>query len=84
MTASAKTDAFQMRAEFNAWVRDQGCDTDGAWSAWQGAWHRRGALLKATRRPALAKGELPTTGRDDGCEAGMLVSNAPNEKKDSQ
>jgi hypothetical protein len=27
-----------MRAAFNAWVQDCGCDTDGAWSAWQGAW----------------------------------------------
>lgn len=24
------------RANFQAWVKDQGCDTDGAWSAWQG------------------------------------------------
>ena len=27
-----------MRAAFMAWVEDQGCDTDGAWSAWQGCW----------------------------------------------
>jgi hypothetical protein len=34
--APAPTD---MRAEFQAWVQDQGCDTDGAWSAWQGCWN---------------------------------------------
>jgi hypothetical protein len=28
-----------MRAEFMAWAQDQGCDTDGAWSAWQGCWN---------------------------------------------
>lgn len=28
-----------MRAEFHAWVKDRGCDTDGAWSAWQGCWN---------------------------------------------
>jgi hypothetical protein len=27
-----------MRDEFNSWVRDRGCDTDGAWSAWQACW----------------------------------------------
>ncbi len=27
-----------MRAEFNLWALHQGCDTDGAWSAWQAAW----------------------------------------------
>jgi hypothetical protein len=30
-----------MRAEFKAWVESQGCDTDGAWSAWQAAWNLR-------------------------------------------
>lgn len=37
-----------MRAEFNAWVESQGCDTDGAWSAWQGCWnllHTPGATV---------------------------------------
>jgi hypothetical protein len=34
-------DAELMRAEFWAWVDEQGCDTDGAWSAWQGAWDFR-------------------------------------------
>lgn len=28
-----------MRAEFEAWARDRGCDTDGSWSAWQGCWN---------------------------------------------
>jgi hypothetical protein len=28
----------RMRAAFMAWVQDQGCDTDGAWSAWQACW----------------------------------------------
>lgn len=42
-TAGAKCEAMtnpppQMRAEFQAWVRDRGCDTGGAWSAWQGCW----------------------------------------------
>jgi hypothetical protein len=31
----------QMRAEFEAWVQDRGCDTDGAWSAWQACWNLR-------------------------------------------
>ena len=30
--------AHGMRAAFMAWVKDRGCDTDGAWSAWQGCW----------------------------------------------
>jgi len=30
-----------MRKEFLAWVKDRGCDTDGAWSAWQAAWNLR-------------------------------------------
>jgi hypothetical protein len=29
----------QMRADFEAWVQDRGCDTDGAWSAWQACWN---------------------------------------------
>lgn len=32
------TDDKEMRAAFWAWVEDQGCDSDGAWSAWQGAY----------------------------------------------
>lgn len=39
--------ADPMRSEFYAWVRDQGCDTDGAWSAWQAAWNHRGSLAPA-------------------------------------
>lgn len=38
---AARAAAADMRAEFEAWVRDRGCDTDGAWSAWQAAWNRR-------------------------------------------
>lgn len=57
--------AEQMRAEFYAWVRDQGCDTDGAWSAWQGCWNRwadeveaAAAMLDANNsglKPGLAR-----------------------------
>jgi hypothetical protein len=36
--AAASVQPVAMRDEFNAWVRDRGCDTDGAWSAWQGCW----------------------------------------------
>jgi hypothetical protein len=39
----------KMRAEFKAWAQDQGCDTDGAWSAWQGAWNRHQSLTDAAR-----------------------------------
>lgn len=53
----------RMRAEFFAWVRDQGCDTDGAWSAWQGAWDYREAerkkllaVVKAAKYVALSNG----------------------------
>ena len=35
------SEAQRMRDEFQAWVRDRGCDTDGAWSAWQAAWNLR-------------------------------------------
>jgi hypothetical protein len=38
------SEAEKMRAEFWAWVNDCGCDTDGAWSAWQAAWNRRPAF----------------------------------------
>jgi hypothetical protein len=38
-TAVSEEGAERMRAEFMAWVRDRGCDTDGAWSAWQGCWN---------------------------------------------
>jgi hypothetical protein len=31
----------EMRAEYWEWVQDRGCDTDGAWSAWQGAWNHQ-------------------------------------------
>lgn len=41
--ASSPEQAGQMRDEFNAWVQDRGCDTDGAWSAWQAAWSLRAA-----------------------------------------
>ena len=43
LSGKVDTAAMEMRAEFFAWVRDQGCDTDGAWSAWQGCWNRRAA-----------------------------------------
>lgn len=33
------SDLQECRTAFYAWVRDQGCDTDGAWSAWQGCWN---------------------------------------------
>lgn len=39
----------QMRAEFMAWVRDRGCDTDGAWSAWQAASAGKAVLVEALR-----------------------------------
>lgn len=39
--ATGATDAKLMRKEFLAWVKDRGCDTDGAWSAWQAAWNLR-------------------------------------------
>lgn len=42
MSTPTKAQALeQCRAEFMAWVADCGCDTDGAWSAWQAAWNRR-------------------------------------------
>lgn len=44
--------AKQMRAEFKAWVQECGCDTDGAWSAWQAAWNRRAALSLPAGEPA--------------------------------
>lgn len=44
---SAPSAPDKMRAEFWAWVREQGCDTDGAWSAWQGCWN----LLTAAGAP---------------------------------
>jgi hypothetical protein len=43
-------DAAKMRAEFMAWVQDQGCDTDGAWSAWQAAWRRPTIKLPSDER----------------------------------
>jgi hypothetical protein len=41
LSKQPRADAEQMRAEFWEWVDEQGCDTDGAWSAWQAAWDRR-------------------------------------------
>lgn len=38
-----------MRAEFLSWVRERGCDTDGAWSAWQGCWN----LFAAQKLPGI-------------------------------
>jgi hypothetical protein len=43
------SEAEKMRAEFWAWVEEQGCDTDGAWSAWQAAWNRRWARIENLR-----------------------------------
>jgi len=40
-----------MRAEFEAWVKDCGCDTDGAWSAWCAAWNRRAAAVPPAPTP---------------------------------
>lgn len=38
--------ADQVREAFMDWVQDRGCDTDGAWSAWQAAWRTgRNALV---------------------------------------
>jgi hypothetical protein len=37
------------RAEFMEWVKDRGCDTDGAWSAWQAASSGRSELLEALK-----------------------------------
>lgn len=44
-----KGEAVDMRAAFWAWVDEQGCDTDGAWSAWQGAWNLRAAPVGKAR-----------------------------------
>lgn len=41
-----------MRAEFMAWVESQGCDTDGAWSAWQGCWNLLHGSVSAVLIPA--------------------------------
>lgn len=37
--ASSGPDDLDMRAAFWEWVEDRGCDSDGAWSAWQGCWN---------------------------------------------
>jgi hypothetical protein len=48
-------DADEMRAAFWAWVEEQGCDTDGAWSAWQAAWDLRYRQGFAAGMEAAAK-----------------------------
>jgi hypothetical protein len=55
-----------MRAEFMAWVESQGCDTDGAWSAWQGCWNRLAS--GCTQHPAdvpqrVTEAEMEEAGR---------------------
>lgn len=40
-TGATSSDPELMRAAFYEWVQEQGCDTDGAWSAWQAAWDWR-------------------------------------------
>jgi predicted RNA-binding Zn-ribbon protein involved in translation (DUF1610 family) len=60
----------EMRAEFNGWVNDRGCDTDGAWSAWQACWnllHAHGATEKHYHRLAQ------TIGHELGLPAGADV-----------
>ena len=51
------SESDKIRAEFWAWVQEQGCDTDGAWSAWQGCWNRRHAWTQASERLPLCDGE---------------------------
>jgi hypothetical protein len=44
----------RMRAEFFEWVDDCGCDTDGAWSAWQAAYRagmKRSAAIALAMQP---------------------------------
>jgi hypothetical protein len=43
-----------MRAEFMEWVKDRGCDTDGAWSAWQAASSGRSELLEALKEVVVS------------------------------
>lgn len=43
-----------LRAEFLAWVRDRGCDTDGAWSAYQACAAARADEVQRLRE-ALAR-----------------------------
>ena len=65
-----KGEAVDMRAAFWAWVDEQGCDTDGAWSAWQGAWNLRAAPVGKARMLTEAEADhitgMHNTGRAQG------------------
>jgi hypothetical protein len=64
---------LDMRAEFQAWVQDRGCDSDGAWSAWQGCWN----LLSAKDAPPATEENyhrlVQTIGYELGLPAGADV-----------
>jgi hypothetical protein len=47
--------AGEMRAEFWKWVDECGCDTDGAWSAWQACWNLLNPA-KSPQNPATTEG----------------------------
>lgn len=52
-TTASKAAEQTMRAAFKEWVQDRGCDTDGAWSAWQACWNRRPSSPQAQQADAV-------------------------------
>jgi hypothetical protein len=72
-----------MRAAFMAWVKDRGCDTDGAWSAWQACWNLLQTHGAQERKRPASGAALPLppagpTGSGGWCEMCGVTHEGPH------